>query len=712
MFRQAMFVRFSGGTFRRLALVVVTLALVVFAPRASLADDADQAADIAVKAFSAGGAIVGVNLGPAEEALLKGVVACGVRGKPVVECARDELVKLLPRDARPFVQCLLTGATVEVCGKRFVISKLPPEAQGLATCVGQRSDFLGCGRQFALDQSQQAAFETLNAIKADARDSLGQPGTGTLRNILGVAQGIREDNWEKVIQHGGTQIAKIAGKALLRVFLGPAAAPLDPAVDALIQNRVDLAVELFKAVKSRDENRIARVTIEIYVYLSLPLAQACALIPDGPVKEVTCGTIGKALTAFSSAGGDVVEWGVGTLKDVAGIFGIDTGEFVSACGRSSAFYAKRIAVCWAHLVQTKNIDKARYEALAGDVVFPCRGHYQQCHDLVFGSTRQRLNEICNPLRAKLDQDVDKLNSAMKTVAETYARGYPPMTFADTQPGEYCEARAGQQFIPDCIAALEKQFAVQGDGPRQSCRPGGQDLGLASPLTEICAAAAFPEDKNGKLKLALRATCTPPCPEGMRGTWPNCTCFEGQVRKGDRCVVPACEAGKVGTPPNCQCPEATRWNGRRCTPIACPSGMVGTQPNCRCPANTTWNGQRCAPMACPSGMVGTQPNCRCPGNTSWNGRRCAPITCPPGKVGTPPNCRCPAGTAARYGRCVPIRCPGGMIGRPPNCQRPTQPPPAACPLVRTCVQWGRGSPGSLAGPCIRYAMRRQCPANVR
>ena len=238
VFRQDMFVLFSGGMLRRLALVVVTaLAILASATRASLADDAQQAADIAVEAFTAGGAIVGVNLGPTEKALAKSVVACGVRGKPVIDCARDELVKLLPQDARPFAHCLLKRTPVAECSKRFVISKLPPQAQGLATCIAQRADFLSCGEQFGVDQGQRAAFNTLNALKADGRDALGQPGTGTMRNILGLAQGIRDDNWEKVIQHGGPEIAKIAGKALLRVFLGPAAAPLDPAVDALIQNR-------------------------------------------------------------------------------------------------------------------------------------------------------------------------------------------------------------------------------------------------------------------------------------------------------------------------------------------------------------------------------------------------------------------------------------------------------------------------------------------
>jgi hypothetical protein len=52
----------------------------------------------------------------------------------------------------------------------------------------------------------------------------------------------------------------------------------------------------------------------------------------------------------------------------------------------------------------------------------------------------------------------------------------------------------------------------------------------------------------------------------------------------------------------------------------------------------------------------------------------------------------------------------MVGTPPNCRRPPsppRPPPPQCPMVRVCVQYGPGRPGSFNRPCIRYEMRRQC-----
>ncbi len=62
-----------------------------------------------------------------------------------------------------------------------------------------------------------------------------------------------------------------------------------PVVDGLVENRAELAIDMINALKSQDPGRIARATVQAYLYLSLPVVQACSLFPSGAVKEKVSG---------------------------------------------------------------------------------------------------------------------------------------------------------------------------------------------------------------------------------------------------------------------------------------------------------------------------------------------------------------------------------------------------------------------------------------
>jgi hypothetical protein len=221
-------------------------------------------------------------------------------------------------------------------------------------------------------------------------------------------------------------------------------------------------------------------------------------------------------------------------------------------------------------------------------------------------------------------------------------------------------------------------------PPPGCEPGWTPI----PGTTRCC----PPGRPWTGQQCGRDVPPPECPEGYRGTPPNCwkpdapqcnrtarclggmtwsmeqcacVCPRGQVMKRGRCMAdqPECPPGTTGTPPNCvrpDCPPGTTGRPPRCKPVVkdCPKGTVGTPPNCRkveqpdCPPGTTGRFPRCKPIVkdCPQGMVGTPPNCR----------RVVvdpPRQCPPGMVGRFPNCR----PVVRV-------CPPGMVGQPPNCRR--------------------------------------------
>ncbi len=146
----------------------------------------------------------------------------------------------------------------------------------------------------------------------------------------------------------------------------------------------------------------------------------------------------------------------------------------------------------------------------------------------------------------------------------------------------------------------------------------------------------------------RTIVDPKCPAGTVGKYPNCRdkpdgstpeCTDGRVRRGSTCV----------------CPGSLVWNGDQCVRRKCPEGMRGTFPNCtkvivdppKCKPGTVGRWPNCEKIVkiCPAGTVGKYPNCRkiptrCPSGMSGKPPRCYPIVkvCPPGMVGRPPNCK--------------------------------------------------------------------------
>jgi len=144
---------------------------------------------------------------------------------------------------------------------------------------------------------------------------------------------------------------------------------------------------------------------------------------------------------------------------------------------------------------------------------------------------------------------------------------------------------------------------------------------------------------------------PKCPPGSVGKYPNC-------RDKPDDATPECTNGRVRRGSTCVCPGNLVWNGDQCVRRKCPEGMRGTFPNCtkviidppKCRKGTTGRWPNCENIVkiCPAGTVGKYPNCRK-----------IPKHCPSGMIGTPPRCRpivraCPHGTYGRPPHCSPAK----------------------------------------------------------
>ena len=211
-----------------LPLIFAVLSFVlVLSPATSRADEVD----IAVDAFALAGPAIGINFGEPEKVLAKSLLRCTIKGrKSALDCAREELVRTLPPEAQPFGNCLLQGGRSDQCLRQAlqqaVIQQLPPEAQGLATCIAQETNVMKCSERFALNAAQQRAFSAIDAFKVEAERGLGSPTPGPLADMIGMAEGIRDNDWGKIVRYGGTAAAKVAGRIILAIFLPPELAEL------------------------------------------------------------------------------------------------------------------------------------------------------------------------------------------------------------------------------------------------------------------------------------------------------------------------------------------------------------------------------------------------------------------------------------------------------------------------------------------------------
>src|SRR5262245_19869770 len=151
--------------FRRtsLCLAMVSLAAVV-SPRSSYAVDATV--DLAVEAFAAGGAAVGIPITPSEKSLVKPLVQCVADGKPVIDCTKEAIIQQLPPEAQGFAKCVSGGKKVETCSQEAIIGNLPPQTRELTACVVTGTDVTECGKRFATTQAEKAAFATIEKLKA------------------------------------------------------------------------------------------------------------------------------------------------------------------------------------------------------------------------------------------------------------------------------------------------------------------------------------------------------------------------------------------------------------------------------------------------------------------------------------------------------------------------------------------------------------------
>jgi len=688
-------------------LIFATLAFAGVLSAANVrADNVDTAVDVIAEGLT----VAGVSIGESEKTLVKSLVRCVGGKKSVLACARDELINKLPPEAQPFARCLAQRQDLPSCAATTAIDALPSETCVLASCIARGENVAECGKNAAADAAMQSALQTIDKLKADARSELGALNPGPIRNIINIAEGIAEEDWGKVAFYGGVEIYKAAVKAVLRVLLSEVFAPaIGPIVDAIVEHRVDLAVNMIDALKKKDAPKATALALEFYFTMNLvpPCALAEAVL-GSDFAEITCGTLGKVYSGLANFGGDVVGFAVNAGDDVLDVLGLSKDE--DKCKPTSHFYAQNYLKC-AHRSAYLSPGTQEFEDLVGLVNHHCFHHYRQCN-----SDRDAQQRFCNPLNSRFREEAEQLRAGLKKAADFYMGALPE--FFASKGGRGCQQDFDtiemREFLGMCENALKKQAPLGADPSRVDCAFQAQQFSAPSAHMEFCRRALQQTDmsgmKNRACQIAFEEWTQQPKTvfDPKRGA-PN---LGGLFQEKPRIPVPA----HAGLGDNQGAQTFNPWrqpagvgalpglsggrdgSGSPIPQTPCAAGMVLTAKGCGCEEGKRWNGQSCAaplalqyPLGPTGGTNGVQDNpcgggmipaasggCGCAGTMRWDGGSCvfgtaaAPPAatggtsqvkptepCPAGTVGTPPFCRVlakPSVGVKSTGTDEPILCP--------------------------------------------------------
>lgn len=652
-----------------LAAALLLCAFVLTSGSAARADEYD----IAVQAFSeVAGNAAGIKITQDERQFITPLARCLGHGGKVGDCAAQALVAPLPPDAQAFTKCMvLDREPIGKCAVRGVvhdlpenvrdaisclesgdsalncgIAKLPESVQPLAKCLAKASDPTDCGKRYVETQAEQGAIQAFDTITGEANAFAGEV-KGPISNIIGVATGIAQNDWVKVIANGGSALAKVAGHIVLAVFLTPVGADaLGPVVDYAVDNRVDLVSGIIKAARVGDVGSIAQILVE--ANLGYSAGAVCAMIDGGvpvtgPIKTAVCGAIGDVIAAVGGLAKDGVDK-VAELVHFDDIFDLakETVErefliyrqFFAGkdfhCTRPSAFFADKFARCYTRGAVQNIADSARASQQSRDLYMACRAEYSRClfKDKADGF-KDTLDKICKPMEDRYDADTATLTQALQDAAKSFVLHHP---------GEaLCRPRTDDQqhrLELDCQSALETLFPPSGFIDTSDCKPPPQaHFGGTFAYEQICH-TAIESSEDARTKICMDSLRV----ENSRGL----DCMSNQSKKPD------------GT---CGCDALEIWDGKKCVPsdikvrasaVPCLSNMEKTADgSCVCPARMVWTGTRCSP----SGMFEANgPGIKVPAFRPGSFSGGILLRCmQPRPVGLYPNC-CPLGYQFIDGAC--------------------------------------------------------------
>lgn len=436
---------------------LVLLGSLVF-PTSARANEIDYVS-VAIDALQAGGAAVGVFISEDEKRILKPLVhclaeeeltvaACGTRivtnevvpeaqffanclvtKGDVTGCARDAAIEQLPDDAKGPAKCLIEGRALGVCATNAALSRLEPKQQEALRCLASTRNAAACGIEYARSAASDTFAEAWGKVKGDV-GTIGANVEGPIKNIVDVAIGIRENDWPKVLVAGGAAATKIAGRIVLKIYLGGVGdVVFGPAVDAAVDNRIGMVSGLINAAKARDPGAVAEVLVASN--LGYAVFVTCAVMRSdfpisGDIANGVCDTLGGAIMLASDVAGSLVNKIADLIhfdeivRDIEralhdarlGVL-ILTGEKSGKCKPVKDAYKDIYGQCYSKQAYLNLTAAPNSKSFPNELHFKCRAHYLNC---TFAND-DVLEKTCRFLTEQYLVDTAILTNSIKPEAE-------------------------------------------------------------------------------------------------------------------------------------------------------------------------------------------------------------------------------------------------------------------------------------------------------
>jgi hypothetical protein len=367
-----------------------------------------------------------------------------------------------------------------------------------------------------LDEQTKKVIEQLKQLKADTEQALDQQ-QGSVRNIILIAEGIENGDYDKILLGGGPELTKIVLTIIIDVLVPPVAPIAGPVVAAMVDLYVDLARKVVKALAEGDFSELPEILFQFY--FTEMIARPCALLPEGSFKDAVCGNLAKVIGAAAGLVGDAVDFLLEVaekiLKEV-GLYQIgdailgfvgdvwdelfgDGKEDPKVCGPANDYYVKNYLPC---LGATAGASAAT-SPMSG-LHSACVAHFGRCYE--------NAEAICNAFDTALSNQANQVNAAL----EEGARGYTPAigAFIYSRRAELCTHGSEnsvknfqseiEKFKSQCTNALSKNVPLQVNAcmhtPPLITRPPGPAL--------ACSKAV----ENSNWKKLVADTCEAWCRE--------------------------------------------------------------------------------------------------------------------------------------------------------------------------------------------------------
>jgi len=621
---------------------------------------------VAIDALQAGGAAVGVFITEDEKRFLKPLVQCladkgadvTVRdcGKQMITgqlppeaeyfascvvdkadvpgCALDAAIDKLPDKAEQPARCLLGGARIETCAGDALLNELPPKEQEALRCLERTRNAPACGINYARSAAEDNFANAWGKVHGDV-GQIGAKAEGPIKNLVDVAVGIRDDDWVKVATSGGAAATKVAGRIVLKIFLGGVGDILfGPAVDAAVDNRIGMVSGIMRAVKLKDPGAVAEVLVAsnlgYAVFVTCSVMRSDVPITGTIIAKGVCDALGGIIMLASDVAGslvnkiaDLIHFDAiakeieSVLHDVRLSAMILTGEKSGRCKPVKEAYKEIYAKCYSKQAFLNLTNAPNSKTFPDALERSCRDHYLECSF----ANDQVLDKTCGSLTEQYLIDTAILTASIAPEGEAGVNAKVPnrrcTKFDDAE-------RTGLEI--ECRKHLEAVFPPTGSIDTASCGPsqtptfGGQAYGLYEP---VCREAVNKVEASRleNCKESLKVTkCTGGRIPGFGGV--GCMCPEYLLwdDKAEQCVSKLaaalgdpCQGGMVQDPTTrkCKCPDRQLWDGTRCKldksivvlggggPALpgvggpCSGGMrIGSNGKCECPPATYWSGDRC------------------------------------------------------------------------------------------------------------------------